>query len=71
MCIRDSFKPGATRLADMLVAQQKLEPGELFHYAVVSFPATEEKRRQGPDPLQVEELPVPTALTLGLSLIHI
>ena len=62
---RGFFKPGATRLGDTLVAQKKLAPEELFTYAVLAFPASEEKRRQAPDPLQVEELPVPTALTLG------
>jgi proteasome lid subunit RPN8/RPN11 len=62
---RSFFRPSAMRLGDTLVAQKKLESGELFTYAVLAFLASEDKRRQAPDPLQVEELPVPTALTLG------
>lgn len=57
------FKPTAMRIADALVRQRKLEPGELFTYAVLAFP--EAVGAQGANPLGFEEVPVPVSLAPG------
>jgi proteasome lid subunit RPN8/RPN11 len=59
------FKPGAMRIGDALVDQKKLESGELFTYAVLAFPASDDQGARAPDPLEIEDVPVPTALTPG------
>lgn len=59
------FRPKAMRLGNTLVAQKKIASGELFTYAVLAFPISADAERQDPDPLQIEELPVPMALAPG------
>lgn len=62
---RSFFKSNAMRLGDTLVKQKQLQPGELFFYAVLAFPAAADRAPQSPDPLEVEEVPVPVRLAPG------
>ena len=59
------FKPSAMKVADTLVQQQKLKPGELFNYAVLAFPVPEDSADVRHPSLQIDEVPVPTALIPG------
>jgi len=53
------------QIGDALVSQKKLEPGELFTYAVVAFPAPATPGHESPDRLQIEDVPVPVPLHPG------
>ena len=60
------FKTSAMRQGDLQVNQKRLKPGELFTYTVLAFPAAEAQAKKRPNPLDIEEVPVPVRLHDGL-----
>jgi proteasome lid subunit RPN8/RPN11 len=59
------FKASAVKISDTLLAEKKLEPGELFNYAVLAFPVTDEQGNPSANGLELEDVPVPATLLPG------